>query len=383
MTAWSAARAFGVGAPADPVQLAAAGPSQPRSRVHAALHRRVVSVRCRSRPGYPGGGGDHMWSEHKASTGHPWVQRLRFVPCPYRRVGERPSPAPPRPDVTATGGRTGCCASWSPCTATCPGWPRRTPTWRAWCGWSRTAPGRRWLVLGPAQQPLAAAPAGAAERLDAAIGAAALAPVLAAAAQNRRPMSLPGLGAEPGTVAVAPIMVNHDVVAHLVTVRPAGPTPAGPELDDDLNLLLTEHAATICGIILGRERAVAAAGAPGPHRADRGPAAGPRPRRRRGRALGRPPRLPARRRAPRVRGGACWTAARRAGQRAGRRTAPRMLAPGRAGHPAQDPGGDRRGARLRGGRGGPGPARLEGRAWTTCARWPSSAGRPSWSAIPT
>jgi sugar diacid utilization regulator len=56
-------------------------------------------------------------------------------------------------------------------------------------------------------------------------------------------------------------MVNHDVVAHLVTVRPADPTSSGPELDDDLNLLLTEHAATICGIILGRERAVAAAGA--------------------------------------------------------------------------------------------------------------------------
>jgi sugar diacid utilization regulator len=117
------------------------------------------------------------------------------------------------------------------------------------------------VVLGPAQQPLAAAPAGAAERLESALGAGRLAPVLAAAAQNRRPMSLPGLGTESGTIAVAPIMVNHDVVAHLVTVRSADPAPSGPELDDDLNLLLTEHAATICGIILGRERAVAAAGA--------------------------------------------------------------------------------------------------------------------------
>ncbi len=116
------------------------------------------------------------------------------------------------------------------------------------------------VVLGPAQQPLAAAPADAAARLEAAIGAAPLAPVLAAAAQNRRPMSLPGLGVEPGTIAVAPIMVNHDVVAHLVSLRTPAPG-SGPELDDDLNLLLTEHAATICGIILGRERAVAAAGA--------------------------------------------------------------------------------------------------------------------------
>ena len=99
------------------------------------------------------------------------------------------------------------------------------------------------VVLGPAQQPLAAAPAGAAERLESAIGAAPLAPVLAAAAQNRRPVSLPGLGAEPGTIAVAPIMVNHDVVAHLVTVRPTDRPASGTELDDDLNLLLTEHAA--------------------------------------------------------------------------------------------------------------------------------------------
>jgi sugar diacid utilization regulator len=114
------------------------------------------------------------------------------------------------------------------------------------------------VVLGPAQQPLAAAPAGAAERLESVIGAP-LAPVLAAAAQHRRPMALPGSGAEPGTVAVAPILVNHDVVAHLVTMR--APAGSAPELDDDLSLLLTEHAATICGIILGRERAVAAAGA--------------------------------------------------------------------------------------------------------------------------
>ncbi len=116
------------------------------------------------------------------------------------------------------------------------------------------------LALGPGQQPLAAAPAGAAERLASAIGAAPLAPVLAAVAQNRRPMSLPGMGAESATVAVAPIMVNQDVVAHLVAVRAPDPAP-GLELDDDLNLLLTEHAATVCGIILGRERAVAAAGA--------------------------------------------------------------------------------------------------------------------------
>ena len=101
------------------------------------------------------------------------------------------------------------------------------------------------VVLGPGQQPLAAAPAGAARA--AGVGRSARRRWPRCWPRPRRtagPMSLPGLGAEPGAIAVAPIMVNHDVVAHLVTVRSAGPTPSGPELDDDLNLLLTEHAAT-------------------------------------------------------------------------------------------------------------------------------------------
>jgi sugar diacid utilization regulator len=121
------------------------------------------------------------------------------------------------------------------------------------------------LVLGPAMEVLAAVPVDAGERLAAATGAAPLGPFLAAAATNRRPMTLPGLGAEtdgadggpPGPVVVAPVLVGDQVAAHLVTV------PPGPghdrALDDDLALLLTEHAATICGIILGRGRVVAAA----------------------------------------------------------------------------------------------------------------------------
>ena len=162
------------------------------------------------------------------------------------------------------GGRTGSCASWSPCTATCPAWPRRTPTSTGWCGWSRTAPGRRSSSSVRRSSRWPPHPPTRRRGWQAAIGAAPLAPVLAAAAQNRRPMSVPGLGVEPEQIAVAPIMVGHDVVAHLVTVRTpgrGGEAGIARELDDDLNLLLTEHAATVCGIILGRERAVAAAGA--------------------------------------------------------------------------------------------------------------------------
>jgi hypothetical protein len=109
-------------------------------------------------------------------------------------------------------------------------------------------------VLGPGAEVLAAVPAEVGEQLLAAAGTAPLGPVLAAAAHNRRPVALPGFGSDSGAVVVAPILVGDEVAAHLVTLR-----SGEPELDDDLNLLLAEHAATICGIILGRERVVAAA----------------------------------------------------------------------------------------------------------------------------
>ncbi|MEN3265654.1 helix-turn-helix domain-containing protein [Pseudonocardia sp.] len=114
-------------------------------------------------------------------------------------------------------------------------------------------------VLGPTVEVLAAAPTDAGERLADPAVSASLGPVLAAAAQNRRPVSLPGLGAAAGPIVVAPILVGDEVAAHLVTLPPVEPRSGEQELDDDLNLLLTEHAATICGIILGRERVVAAA----------------------------------------------------------------------------------------------------------------------------
>jgi sugar diacid utilization regulator len=55
-------------------------------------------------------------------------------------------------------------------------------------------------------------------------------------------------------IIVAPVLVGDEVPAHLITLDP--PERSG---DEDMNLLVTEHAATICGVILGREHVVAAA----------------------------------------------------------------------------------------------------------------------------
>src|SRR5260370_23563925 len=55
-------------------------------------------------------------------------------------------------------------------------------------------------------------------------------------------------------VIVAPILVGDEVPSYLITVDPAENL-----FGEDMSLLVTEHAATICGVILGRERVVAAA----------------------------------------------------------------------------------------------------------------------------
>jgi sugar diacid utilization regulator len=78
-----------------------------------------------------------------------------------------------------------------------------------------------------------------------------LAAVLNSTAQTRRSLRLPDVGDAAG-VTVAPILVGDDVPAYLMTFGSGGP-------GDDMSLLVTEHAATICGVILGRERVVAAA----------------------------------------------------------------------------------------------------------------------------
>ncbi|NIJ12329.1 sugar diacid utilization regulator [Saccharomonospora amisosensis] len=80
-----------------------------------------------------------------------------------------------------------------------------------------------------------------------------LAQVLGVAGRTRRALRLPDVE-EAGPVIVAPILVGDQVPAYLMTLD-----DAAERTGEDLRLLLTEHAATICGVILGRERVVAAA----------------------------------------------------------------------------------------------------------------------------
>jgi sugar diacid utilization regulator len=79
-----------------------------------------------------------------------------------------------------------------------------------------------------------------------------LATVLNSTAQTRRSLRLPDVG-DAVPVIVAPILVGDDVPAYLMTFGSGYKGDGG-----DMSLLVTEHAATICGVILGRERVVAA-----------------------------------------------------------------------------------------------------------------------------
>jgi sugar diacid utilization regulator len=98
-----------------------------------------------------------------------------------------------------------------------------------------------------------ASQARAAEYVQELVDQPRLGEALAAAGQTRRALRLPDLDGS-GSVIVAPILVGDDVPSYLVTLDP-GERHAG----EDVSLLLTEHAATICGVILSRERVVAAA----------------------------------------------------------------------------------------------------------------------------
>src|SRR5579884_1300473 len=98
-------------------------------------------------------------------------------------------------------------------------------------------------------------PAEAAERAREFISGRRLGRVVSVVARTRRPLRLPAAeGAPP--VVVAPILVGDDILACLLTVERPWDEPG-----EDVSLLVTEHAATICGVIMGRERVVAAAAA--------------------------------------------------------------------------------------------------------------------------
>jgi sugar diacid utilization regulator len=82
-----------------------------------------------------------------------------------------------------------------------------------------------------------------------------LAQVLALTGHTRRAARIPDV-IEPSPMIVAPIPVGDEVPAFLLTLH-----DGEGDLGDDMRLLVTEHAATVCGVILGRERVVASAAA--------------------------------------------------------------------------------------------------------------------------
>jgi sugar diacid utilization regulator len=113
-------------------------------------------------------------------------------------------------------------------------------------------------VLSPLMDVIAAAAPGMAQEKAADVVREAvvhprLGQVLRASRQGHRPLWLPSVGGMPAII-VAPILVGDEVPAHLITMD-----PAEKEAEEDMRLLVTEHAATICGVILGREHVVAAA----------------------------------------------------------------------------------------------------------------------------
>jgi sugar diacid utilization regulator len=77
--------------------------------------------------------------------------------------------------------------------------------------------------------------------------------VLRASRLSQRALRLPRVGGMPAII-VAPILVGDEVPSYLITIDPSENL-----FGEDMSLLVTEHAATICGVILGRERVVAAA----------------------------------------------------------------------------------------------------------------------------
>jgi len=103
----------------------------------------------------------------------------------------------------------------------------------------------------------AAAPGVAAEKAAAAVREHVVHPrlgqVLRASRLSQRALRLPNVGGMPAII-VAPILVGDEVPSYLITIDPADNI-----FGEDISLLVTEHAATICGVILGRERVVAAA----------------------------------------------------------------------------------------------------------------------------
>jgi hypothetical protein len=80
--------------------------------------------------------------------------------------------------------------------------------------------------------------------------------VLTAAARGRRPLAVPDPG-QRGTTVVAPVLVGADVAGYVLAGSPR-PDAAAP-FTEDMRLLAVEHAAMVCGLVMGRDLVVAAA----------------------------------------------------------------------------------------------------------------------------
>ena len=77
--------------------------------------------------------------------------------------------------------------------------------------------------------------------------------VFEAAGRSRCALVLPESSSTAGAI-VAPVVVGDDVPAYVLTAD-----TGARGIDEDGRLLLTEHAATVCGVILGRDQIIAAA----------------------------------------------------------------------------------------------------------------------------
>jgi sugar diacid utilization regulator len=78
--------------------------------------------------------------------------------------------------------------------------------------------------------------------------------LVATAAATRRALTLPAAAEDAPSVVIAPIVLGDEPAAYLLTA-----TRDEDGQTEDTRLMVTEHAAMICGIVLGRARVVAAA----------------------------------------------------------------------------------------------------------------------------
>lgn len=77
--------------------------------------------------------------------------------------------------------------------------------------------------------------------------------LVAACARMRRPLSLPSSSTSAPSFVVAPIVAGDEASEFLLTA-----SHVSGEAGEDLMLMVTEHAAMVCGVLLGRARVVAA-----------------------------------------------------------------------------------------------------------------------------